>query len=34
VDPQEIIDFFAGLTDRYGLNIYEKIFLPKLWAVL
>ena len=34
VDPQKITDFIAGMTDRYALNIYEKIFLPKPWAVL
>lgn len=33
-DPQRIIDFIAGMTDRYALNLYEKIFLPKPWAVL
>jgi dGTPase len=34
VDPQKITDFIAGMTDRYALNVYEKIFLPKPWAVL
>jgi len=33
-DPQKVTDFIAGMTDRYALNIYEKIFLPKPWAVL
>jgi dGTPase len=33
-DPQKITDFIAGMTDRYALNLYEKIFLPKPWAVL
>jgi dGTPase len=33
-DPQKITDFIAGMTDRYALNVYEKIFLPKPWAVL
>jgi dGTPase len=38
-DPAEtrierVTDFIAGMTDRYALNLYEKIFLPKPWAVL
>ncbi|HEX8253109.1 MAG TPA: deoxyguanosinetriphosphate triphosphohydrolase [Thermoanaerobaculia bacterium] len=26
------IDFIAGMTDRYALNLYEELFLPKRWA--
>jgi dGTPase len=26
------IDFIAGMTDRYALNLYTKLFLPKPWA--
>lgn len=26
-------DFIAGMTDRYALDLYEGIFLPKPWAV-
>ncbi len=33
-DPQRASDFIAGMTDRYALNLYEKVFLPKPWAVL
>jgi len=25
------IDFIAGMTDRYALNLYEKLFLPRPW---
>lgn len=25
------IDFIAGMTDRYALNLYAKLFLPKPW---
>ena len=25
-------DFIAGMTDRYALNVYEKIFLPTFMA--
>lgn len=32
--PEKVTDFIAGMTDRYALNLYEKIFLPKPWAVL
>ena len=27
-------DFLAGMTDRYALATYERLFLPKPWAVL
>jgi dGTPase len=41
-EPQEegdmreriVCDFIAGMTDRYALMIYEKIFLPQPWMVL
>lgn len=26
------IDFIAGMTDRYALNLYAKLFLPKPWT--
>lgn len=26
-------DFIAGMTDRYALNLYEKIFFPRSWPV-
>jgi dGTPase len=26
------IDFIAGMTDRYALNLYARIFLPKPWV--
>ncbi|MEO8033774.1 MAG: deoxyguanosinetriphosphate triphosphohydrolase [Acidobacteriota bacterium] len=25
------IDFIAGMTDRYAMNLYAKLFLPKPW---
>jgi dGTPase len=34
ITPEKVIDFIAGMTDRYALSLYEKIFLPKPWAVL
>ena len=30
---RKICDFLAGMTDRYALALYEKIFVPKPWAV-
>jgi dGTPase len=27
------IDFIAGMTDRYALNLYTKLFLPRPWVV-
>jgi dGTPase len=26
------IDFIAGMTDRYALNLYERLFMPRRWA--
>jgi dGTPase len=25
-------DFLAGMTDRYAVNLYEELFIPKPWA--
>ncbi len=27
-----VCDFIAGMTDRYALSLYERLFLPKPWA--
>jgi dGTPase len=26
-------DFIAGMTDRYAVNLYEELFIPKPWAI-
>jgi len=26
------LDFIAGMTDRYALNLYARLFLPRPWA--
>lgn len=31
--PRMVCDFIAGMTDRYALDLYTKIFLPKPWSV-
>ena len=32
-EPIEILvaDFLAGMTDRYAMNLYQKLFLPQPW---
>jgi dGTPase len=25
-------DFLAGMTDRYAVNLYEELFIPKPWV--
>lgn len=30
---RKVCDFIAGMTDRYALYTFEKIFIPKSWAV-
>ena len=32
-DVRAVIDFVAGMTDRYALKQYEKIFVPKSWRI-
>ena len=31
---RQVCDFIAGMTDRYALDLYAEIFLPKPWSVL
>ncbi len=31
---QMVIDYIAGMTDRYALDLYTQIFLPKPWSVI
>ena len=33
-DHRRVCDFIAGMTDRYALDLYTNIFLPKPWSVL
>lgn len=34
VDHRQVCDFVAGMTDRYALDLYQNIFLPKPWSVV
>ncbi len=31
---RKAVDFIAGMTDRFAMNIYSEIFLPQPWSVL
>jgi dGTPase len=31
---RQVCDFIAGMTDRYALGLYRRIFMPKPWSVL
>ncbi len=31
--PRRVSDFIAGMTDRYALHLYSKLFLPSPWEV-
>ena len=33
-DHRAVCDFIAGMTDRYALNLYRRIFLPERWSVM
>ncbi len=33
VAHRKVCDYIAGMTDRYALAIYERIFLPESWKV-
>ena len=26
-----VCDYIAGMTDRYAINVYKKLFIPKVW---
>jgi dGTPase len=30
---QTVLDFIAGMTDRYALHLHDKLFMPKPWMV-
>jgi len=30
---QEIVDFIAGMTDAYAVEVYERLFIPKKWYI-
>lgn len=32
-EVQIVIDFVAGMTDRFALKTYEKLFMPKSWSL-
>jgi dGTPase len=31
---RSVCDFIAGMTDRYALDLYSAIFMPKPWSVM
>ncbi len=31
---RQVCDFIGGMTDRYALDLYSQIFMPKPWSVL
>ena len=33
-DHRAVCDFVAGMTDRYALDLYQDVFLPKPWSVM
>lgn len=28
-----VVDFIAGMTDRYAMNLYQRLFLPQPWKI-
>jgi dGTPase len=32
-EPRRVVDFIAGMTDRYAIQDYERIFLPRPWRL-
>lgn len=28
-----VVDYIAGMTDRYAINIFEDLFVPRIWSV-
>lgn len=31
--PRAVCDYISGMTDRYAVNVYENIFVPKSWGI-
>jgi dGTPase len=31
--PTRVADYIAGMTDRYALRTYERLFLPQGWLL-
>ncbi|EDP73953.1 deoxyguanosinetriphosphate triphosphohydrolase-like protein, partial [Hydrogenivirga sp. 128-5-R1-1] len=31
---QAAVDYVAGMTDRFAIKTYERIFIPKGWAII
>ena len=31
--PTRVADYIAGMTDRYALRTYERLFLPRGWLL-
>lgn len=31
--PYRICDYIAGMTDRFALNLFEELFVPKRWMI-
>jgi dGTPase len=31
--PTRVADYIAGMTDRFALRVYEKLFLPQGWLL-
>lgn len=30
--PRAVCDYIAGMTDRYAINVYRNLFIPKVWG--
>jgi len=31
--PRAIVDYISGMTDKFAVHIYEKLFIPEAWQV-
>ncbi|MBQ8289037.1 MAG: deoxyguanosinetriphosphate triphosphohydrolase [Clostridia bacterium] len=30
--PRAVADYISGMTDRYAINLYKDLFIPKVWS--
>lgn len=30
--PRAVCDYISGMTDRYAINLYKELFIPKVWG--
>jgi dGTPase len=32
--PRAVADFLSGMTDRFAMETWEKVFVPRPWSIV